>query len=178
MRVFIMAVAVAIAITIALGVAVAALLIVGMAQVGARGLPAAVFDVALAFAWSDEPARTAARALQAAVMTLALICGAPVICTALIGEIAGLRSPFWYSGATALLACALPLASRGAVWGPILWRLPEIVPPLLSGISAGLIYWLIAGRNCAAASRIARPGDAHGFDLAQPHKSGSTDVET
>lgn len=170
-RAFIVVAALAMAITTALGVMCAALLIVGAAQAGARGVTAAFLDVALAFAWSDQPARTAALALRAAVTTLALICCAPVIFTALIGEIAGLRSFLWYGGATALLACALPLASRGPVWAPASSQPSAFVPLLLSGVSAGLVYWLVAGRDGGAPSRAA-PRAGADFDLAPRDKSG------
>lgn len=164
-RMFIIVVALSIAITTALGVMCAALLIIGAAQAGTRGFMAAVLDFALAFAWSDQPARTAALALQAAVTTLALVCCAPAICVALIGEIAGLRSLVWYGGATALLACALPVATRGAVWAPLASQPSAFVPLVLSGVSAGLIYWLIAGRDGDASSRAAPRTRA---DVADP----------
>lgn len=175
-RVAIIVAGLAMAVMTGLAVMLATLLSVAASLAGARSLTSATLDLAMAFALSDQPARIAARALHAAGATLALICVAPVICAALIGEIAGLRSPLWYAGATALLACTMPLA-RGAGWAPVPLQPSAILPSVLSGLSAGLIYWLIAGRD-GGAMRRAGPQDGNdGFGLAQRPKSGIDRIE-
>jgi hypothetical protein len=122
-----------------------------------------LFDLVAGLAWTGDPAGLATAALKAAARTLALVCGAPVICAALIGEAAGLASWLWYVGATAAFSLGLPLA---AIQGPSDLRPmsnPEAWAPLLAtGAVAGLVYWAIASPrgNRQAVWGEHRPGGA------------------
>ena len=91
------------------------------------------------------------------VVTLA-ICIFPLALAALIGELGRLRGWLWYACCTGLVAAAMPWALRAGIASR---RLTERAPGpdatqaetrfmllfFLTGIIAGTVYWLIAGRN-------------------------------
>jgi hypothetical protein len=100
-------------------------------------------------------------ALAIVWMAIIAICVAPVTITGVIGEAAGIRSIVWYVGATGLLAGAMPWILRAAKGtaggsagaGDALARAGELrlsLIFLLTGLVAGLVYWLVAGRNAGA----------------------------
>ena len=106
----------------------------------------------------DAVAGFAGGALAIVWMAMIAICVAPVTIAGVIGEAAGIRSIFWYVGATGLLAGAMPWILRAAKGtgggsagaGDALARAGELrlsLIFLLTGLVAGLVYWLVAGRN-------------------------------
>jgi CDP-diglyceride synthetase len=91
-----------------------------------------------------------ALAFQTAILS---ICAVPIIITALIGELAKVRSWIWYAIATGSLAAALPFVMRLSLATQTspspLRQSAEMRFSLLfflTGVLAGLIYWSIAGR--------------------------------
>jgi hypothetical protein len=86
-----------------------------------------------------------------------MICVVPLVVTALIGEVAAVRSLIWYSGATGVLAAAMPWLMRAAFHladvrtaKPLELRLALLF--FLTGTVAGFIYWLICGRRAGLRS--------------------------
>ena len=101
---------------------------------------------------SDDPVRGLARAVYAAGLIAAAVIFAPLVAVALIGEIARTRTLLWYAGATGLLSGAAPWIARATrkmatamTASPAETRIALIL--FLTGATAGLIYWFIAGRN-------------------------------
>ncbi|GJE74079.1 hypothetical protein [Methylorubrum suomiense] len=103
------------------------------------------------------PPDMATAMLAILAQALALLLALPPLLTAAIGEILGLRSPFWYGGACAALTAALPWLARGAVPPPTgaaavaEARLSILL--LATGAASGLVYGLIAGRTAGAHRR-------------------------
>jgi hypothetical protein len=125
---------------------------------GAAFSASGIFALLVAsFSWAGPD--QAAGAFVLALWTIAvMICVAPVILVALIGEIAGIGSGLWYVGATGLIAAGLPWIVRAhhleqaradAAAGEVEGRLALIF--FLTGACSGLIYWLIAGRRAPRA---------------------------
>ncbi|HEV2544760.1 MAG TPA: hypothetical protein VGU70_18560 [Methylobacterium sp.] len=127
-----------------------------LGELGLVGLFAGLSDLA-----QGLPPDMAVMAVILLAQALGLLLILPPTLTALVGETLGLRSPFWYGGATGLLTALLPWLARG---GPPLaagsaaagaeTRLAAIL--LVTGAASGLVYWLIAGRSAGA--RMARRG--------------------
>ena len=90
------------------------------------------------------------------------ICVAPLGVAALLGELARVRSWFWYACCSGGLAAAMPFLLR--LWTGLARRTtaPDSTTATAEsrflllfffvGIIAGSIYWLIAGRNAGAAT--------------------------
>ncbi len=90
------------------------------------------------------------------------ICVAPLGVAALLGELARLRSWFWYACCSGGLAASMPFLLR--LWTGLERRAtaPDsstataesrfLLLFFFVGLIAGSIYWLIAGRNAGAAS--------------------------
>ncbi len=127
-----------------------------LGELGLVGLFARLSDLA-----QGLPPDMAVMAVILLAQALGLLLILPPTLTALVGETLGLRSPFWYGGATGLLTALLPWLARG---GPppasgsaaagAETRLAAIL--VVTGAASGLVYWLIAGRS--AGVRRARPG--------------------
>jgi hypothetical protein len=100
----------------------------------------------------------AARIMWWAVLAITV---APVLLSALIGEVAKLRSIAWHAGLPAMLTAAIPwmagglrdaggaairdAAARGAMTGADQARLVLLL--IVSGAISGFIYWAVAGRD-------------------------------
>lgn len=82
--------------------------------------------------------------VRSAFRATAVICGLPVVATALIGEAAGLRSKLGYVVASVLLSFGFPIAvAREA--GPNVIFAPDVAIVLLvTGVVAGTVYALAA----------------------------------
>jgi hypothetical protein len=121
-----------------------------LGRLGLVGLFAGLSDLA-----QGLPPDMAVTAVILLAQALGLLLILPPTLTALVGETLGLRSPFWYGGATGLLTTLLPWLARG---GPppaagsasagAETRLAAIL--LVTGAASGLVYWLIAGRGAGA----------------------------
>ena len=131
-------------------------------------LPSSMPDLLIGLAWGDHPERRLSAAARAVAETLTVICCAPVICAALIGEVAGLRNVIWYVGATATLSLILPLAAMHAGNPAGIADAVAYGPLGVTGALAGAAYWLVAGGGTSD-----RTGDAIRFDLAAERKSVS-----
>jgi uncharacterized membrane protein len=106
----------------------------------------------------DLPANQAVSLFAGFIWMAALmICVAPVVLVALLGEIASVRSLIWYSGATGVVAASMPWLLR------VIYRLddPVSAKPIelrfallffLTGTAAGFIYWSICGRRAGLRS--------------------------
>ncbi|MDJ1159752.1 hypothetical protein QNA08_16120 [Chelatococcus sp. SYSU_G07232] len=140
-----------------LGLAVAAgllfLIIGGMSEPAVAELVAGV-SLAGLFAFLDEVA--AGRADAAAALLLGLwsltigVVVLPPLVVAVIGEIAGWRSYVWYGGATGVLTAAVPWVARGGAGAASAGELRITLVLFLTGVVAGFVYWLVAGRNAGA----------------------------
>ena len=144
------------------------------ASVGALFLPlAALFDPvvrevgldALAsgfFAAFDDEMRQGDPAVGVAALgfvfwsILIAVCALPLAVSALIGEIAGVRSWIWYVAASGFLAAASPWIARathglarGRHASPLELRIAALF--FLTGAVTGWVYWLIARRGRGAA---------------------------
>ena len=94
-------------------------------------------------------------------VTLA-ICVAPLGVAALLGELARVRSWFWYACCSGGLAASMPFLLR--LWTGLDRRMTASEPTTAAtesrflllfffvGLIAGSIYWLIAGRNAGEAT--------------------------
>ncbi len=97
-------------------------------------------------------------------LVLIAICIAPVTIIAVLGEAAGIRTILWYGLATALLAGAMPWILRAAnsskpasaETGKTLAQTAELRIAMifaLTGLAAGAVYWLVAGRSTGVSAR-------------------------
>ncbi|MCC2096255.1 MAG: hypothetical protein KDJ29_05160 [Hyphomicrobiales bacterium] len=135
-----------------------------LGEVGPAIAEQGIEGLVLLFLSSEAVASFAGGLFAIVWMAIVAICVAPVTITGVIGEAAGIRSIFWYAGATGLLAGAMPWILRAAKGtgggaagaGDSLARAAELrisLIFLLTGLAAGLVYWLVAGRNAGAAER-------------------------
>ncbi len=92
-----------------------------------------------------------------------MLCVVPVVVTALIGEVASVRSLIWYGGAAGGLAAAMPWLMRAAFHlaearsaTPLELRFALLF--FLTGAASGSIYWLICGRRAGLRSTLAGAG--------------------
>lgn len=114
---------------------------------GAMALADAAADGEAAISWGQASALGWASTLLVA----------PPVFTALIGEVAGLRSPVWYGGATGALTAAMPWLMRGRAASPAPAEMHLTLVLFAVGASAGLVYWLIAGRGAGAPRPLSAP---------------------
>jgi hypothetical protein len=98
--------------------------------------------------------KAAALLMQLMHLSTLTICFAPVILAAIIGELAQLRSWFWYACCSGVLAAETPLdpgvwrgAADAADATSAISELRFMPLYLLVGLVAGTIYWLMAGRT-------------------------------
>ena len=112
---------------------------------------------------SDVEPEDAAASLLLLLHSVALaICVAPLGVAALLGELARLRSWFWYACCSGGLAAAMPFLLRlvaGVDRGGATPETPAATAEsrflllfFLVGLITGTIYWLIAGRSAGTAS--------------------------
>jgi len=113
----------------------------------------AIVDFLQAIGDDEDVSEEVVHALLSFLWTAAvMICALPLTLTALAGEMARLRSPIWYCGATGLLAAAMPWLTRAAFHlqetrSASSLELHLALLFFLTGAIGGLIYWLIAGRE-------------------------------
>ena len=85
-------------------------------------------------------------------MAVVMVCAVPVVFVALIGEIARVRTLFWYAIATGCVAASAPWLIRAT------WHLPRVADYnfaemrfalvfFFGGLVSGSVYWLLAGRD-------------------------------
>ncbi|KAB1079087.1 hypothetical protein [Methylobacterium soli] len=116
------------------------------------GLDATLSDLAAGMA-----PETMLLALAGLAQALSVLLVAPPVLVALVGETLRLRALAWYAGAAGLLTAALPWLARGAVRPGGAERLAAeghlSAILFLTGATAGLVYWLVAGRSAAQPPR-------------------------
>lgn len=118
------------------------------------------FDLLAAILTNQEPDE-AVTTLFHLIWTIAmLVCVLPVTIVALVGAVGRAQAFVFYAGATGVLAAAMPwivrvgrMNERSASITPAEGHIALIL--FLTGVVAGTVYWLIAGRS---AQGPARPG--------------------
>lgn len=110
-----------------------------------------MFDVIMDTA---APETAAARLFNGIWLVIMGICVVPTVLTALIGELARVRAYAWYAGTNGILAAAMPWIARSARGTTAAdggqYSSAEMHFALvffLTGVLAGTIYWLLAGRR-------------------------------
>jgi hypothetical protein len=83
---------------------------------------------------------------------LVAVCVIPLVLTVLIGAVAGVHSLLWYAGATGCVAALSPWVARAAFHSakavsasPVELRFAAVF--FATGAAAGLVFWVLAGRN-------------------------------
>jgi hypothetical protein len=118
------------------------------AAIGSLGIMAALAN-------ATGAAEGEVAAFGAAIATgLAAICVVPLVVTALIGEVARVRSLVWYAGVTGLISAAMPYILRAGLRtqslageGASTAEQRFLLLFFLTGALAGFIYWAVAGRG-------------------------------
>jgi hypothetical protein len=112
---------------------------------------------ALTSAWVEGSPGDGKWVIHLGWVAIVSICVLPLVFAVLLGEIARVRSLFWYAGATGLIAACAPWVVRAAFH---LSKASSASPEELrfallffcGGLVSGSVYWFIAG---AAASEFA-----------------------
>ena len=120
-----------------------------IAALGAAGVDEALSDL-----WADDAPEVAPGGLFVRLWALsATLLILPPAFVGLVGEAAGLRSFVWYGFGCGGLTAALPWLSRSEplAGGSVLAAEGRITALLfVAGATAGLTYWLVAGRSAGA----------------------------
>jgi hypothetical protein len=130
-----------------------AVLVDPLVQSTASHLPADHWFEILESLFDDGDPQEAVMTIVQLIWTIGmLVCVLPVTIAALIGGVARSRSFLFYAGLTGFLAAAMPWilrASRFAERGGQMSSAEEHLTLILflTGVVAGTIYWLIAGRG-------------------------------
>ena len=99
----------------------------------------------------DDPDMNLSGGIELAASILMLVQAStllPAIAVVLIGEIAGIRSVYYYIVAGGLAAVSAPLLARMGAEGPLLLPAVAIWQVFATGgFIAGFVYWLLAGRR-------------------------------
>ena len=110
------------------------------------------FDILERLFWDDDPQEALATFVQLIWTIGMLVCVVPVTIAALIGGLTRTRSFVFFAGLTGILAAAMPwilrasrFADRGGQISAAEGHLTLIL--FLTGVVAGTIYWVIAGRG-------------------------------
>jgi hypothetical protein len=92
--------------------------------------------------------------LSAAATTLLVL---PPLFTALLAEVAGLRSLAWHAGATGAVTAMLPWLLRESQRDASATELHLSLLLLATGAASGLVYWLLAGRSAGGPRALSAP---------------------
>ena len=110
------------------------------------------FEIFGAILMTAAPDETVSTIFHLIWMIAMLICVLPVTLVALLGALGRVRSYVFYAVATGILAAAMPwivragrMAERSASMTPAEGHIALIL--FLTGVVAGSVYWLIAGRD-------------------------------
>jgi hypothetical protein len=85
---------------------------------------------------------------------------APLGFTALAAEVMGWRSLLWHAGGTGAITAAVPWLARGEAQGLSAGEGHLTAVLFLVGATAGLVHWLIAGRDAGGRAEAFVPGEA------------------
>lgn len=108
---------------------------------------------ALTSAWADGTPGEGDWVFHLGWVAIVAICVMPLVFAVLLGEIARVRSLFWYAGATGFIAACTPWVVRAAFH---LSKASSASPEELrfavvfffGGLVSGAVYWFIAGGAC------------------------------
>jgi hypothetical protein len=114
---------------------------------------ATLLDGHLDAAYAAEPLA----ALSSAAFALLV---APVGVTALSAEVMGRRSLLWHAGGTGALTAAVPWLARGEAQGSSAGEGHLTAVLFLVGATAGLVHWLITGRDAGGRAEPFVPREA------------------
>lgn len=157
----------AVAIPAAVLTFVAALAILLVMHGSGSSVTGLLLDFVYGVARSEHPDHLLAVAVRAAAQTIAIVCCAPVLCAALIGQIAQVRRPVAYAILSAALTVLLPMAAvnASASFDALSWSI--VLGPLLAiGAVAGLCYGAIVappeiGHHSSVRDSLGRPASTH-----------------
>ncbi|HEY8380813.1 MAG TPA: hypothetical protein VIL09_01560 [Microvirga sp.] len=128
-----------------------------MAALVGHGLQAGLSALTESLFAADDPAPVMEAAATGFGRLAFAVLVLPPLAVGLGSEIARLRQPLWYAGATGMLTAAVPFLLRGVTArGATAAELHVSVVLGLAGAAAGLVYWMVAGRG-AGAERRAEP---------------------
>jgi hypothetical protein len=120
--------------------------------------------VALTSAWADGSPGEGDWVVHLGWVAIVSICVMPLVFAVLLGEIARVRSLFWYAGATGFIAASTPWVVRA---GFHLSKASSASPEELRfavlfffvGLVSGSVYWFVAG------------GSGPGFEASAANRS-------
>ncbi|HEX2509225.1 MAG TPA: hypothetical protein VHK66_01780 [Microvirga sp.] len=122
-----------------------------MAELAGKTLFVGFWSLMDAIVGAENPDAVVLDALTGVGRLTLMVFVLPPVFVALVGNMIGLRGLVWYTGATGLLAAAMPWLLRGS---PRVTTPDELRVSLLLGLTgavAGFVYWLIACRGAGAA---------------------------
>jgi len=96
---------------------------------------------------ADDPQPIVTEAFLAVGRLVFTLLVFPPLLVAVISEVINARSVFWHAGVTGILTASVPWILRG---GPRVATAAELHVSLVLGLTgavAGLVYWIIAGRE-------------------------------
>lgn len=116
------------------------------------------FELLAAILTDAAPDEAMATLFHLIWMIAMLVCVLPVTIVALVGAVGKAQAYVFYAGVTGILAAAMPWIVRA---GRMTERSASITPAeghialilFLTGVVAGTVYWLIAGRGAQASQR-------------------------
>ncbi|GJE13067.1 MULTISPECIES: hypothetical protein [Methylobacterium] len=153
-RLFLGAFALLLAVPTGSAVLVSALLIDPAAQAWLTGGALAGLDMALSDLSAGLPPEGLILFIAGLAQALFVLLVVPPALVGLAGEVLGRRGLLWYGAGCGLLTAALPWLTRGAMRSgsardPALLAAEARLTVILFavGASAGLVYWLVAGRG-------------------------------
>lgn len=166
-RLFLGALALVFAVPAGFGVLVMALLLDPAAQAWLTGGALAGLDMALSDLSAGLPPEGLVLFVAGLAQALFVLLVVPPALVGLCGEVLGRRGLLWYGAGSGALTAALPWLTRGVLRSGEAGANPSLLAAearltvilFVVGASAGLVYWLIAGRG-AGLVRDDRPAGA------------------
>jgi hypothetical protein len=154
-RLFLGAFALLLAVPSGCAVLILALLLDPSAQAWLTGGALAGLDMALSDLSAGLPPEGLVLFLAGLAKALFVLLFVPPALVGLSGELLGRRGLLWYGAGCGLLTAALPWLTRGVVRAGGASRDPGLLAAearltlilFVVGASAGLVYWLVAGRG-------------------------------
>ncbi|MDP4003565.1 hypothetical protein [Methylobacterium sp. NEAU K] len=154
-RLLLAAFALLLAVPAGAAILVLALLVDPAANAWLTGGALATVDMALSDLSAGLPPEGLALLVAGLAKALFVLLFVPPALVGLGGEILGRRGLLWYGAGSGLLTAALPWLTRGVPRPEATGRDPSLLLAearltlilFLVGASAGLVYWLVAGRS-------------------------------
>ncbi|MCJ2018640.1 MULTISPECIES: hypothetical protein [unclassified Methylobacterium] len=154
-RLFLGALALVFAVPVGFAVLVMALVVDPAAQAWLTGGALAGLDMALSDLSAGLPPEGLVLFIAGLAQALFVLLAVPPAFVGLCGEVLGRRGLLWYGAGCGALTAALPWLTRGVIRSNEAGRNPGLLAAearltlilFVVGASAGLVYWLIAGRR-------------------------------